>query len=64
MLPLLSNSLFFGQLRHDVSRPVLHHPVDEVEKAAHDAHQRLLLGLTLLDIPQVVTVEYGIAGLS
>ena len=63
MLPLPSHGLFLRQLRHHVGRPVLHHPVDDVDQSAHDAHQRLLLGLALGDFPVVVVVEHWVAGL-
>jgi len=48
MLPLPSHGLFFWQVRHHVGRPMLHHAVDDVDQAAHHAHQRLLLGLPLV----------------
>lgn len=47
MLPLPSHGLFFLQYRHHVGSPVLHHVIDDVDQAAHDVHQRLLLGLAL-----------------
>ena len=62
LLPLPSNSLFLRQVRHDVSRPVLQHSVDDVDQTAYDAHQRLFLGFAVLDFSMVVVVEYGVAG--
>ena len=61
MLPLPSNGLVGGKLRHGVGRPVLHYPVDDVDQAAHDTYQRLLFGFPLLDLPLVVVVEHGVA---
>ena len=62
MLPLSSNGLFLRQVRHHVGRPVLHHSVDDVDQAAHDAHQGLPLGLAFGDLPLVVVVEHRVAG--
>jgi hypothetical protein len=42
---------------------MLQHPVDDVDQAAHHAHQGLFLGLALGDLPVVVIVENRIAGL-
>jgi hypothetical protein len=64
MLPFPSHGLFLRQVRHHVSTPVLHHPVDDVDQAAHHAHQSLLLGFAFLDLPLVVVVEHGVTGLS